>query len=575
MSNFPGIRYQTIGGIYKPVIVGATTERVTIIGTAVDGPLNAPTPVNDSLSFARQFGPANYSRGYKDPVTSTESGNPNGASLPLAVSEALKAGCTDVWAVRATGNTAKATYNAVLDIRAAAPGRIYNGLTVTFSTDANKKLNFTIAQPFVKGGTIGPVAVPSSAYTVDQTIGYINQYTGNNSIFIERSTYGSALALPAWSTIPSGTATLAGGTNGTRSQGDDYGPESANGVNGYATALTTADTGTFDTLYSQGFRSHMFVLADLYVDDQITNGGGATSTSIVIDFASFLDTVSTNLGPCHGIMTVRPPHYSNPADIISWVNGNLLATTPAYWDQSQRWICAGPFLYNTGTAMVRVDNVEGTVYLGKYIQVLAGPEVALSHPDIGRYTTIPASLYAGMLSNLPPERAPIFSPLPNVEAIGTGIPLKYAKALVDGLGYDPTQDLSGQGAYVVFTRSPRDGSLVVAKDCTIAPRNDYFNENQVVRVTQSIHNALADSLFGFLGQTLTEPLRVAIDTRITSVLEGYAASGALTGSKGVGYNFVTEQVGNDSALGLLRLRLELNLASVLTTIVQSVTVRKN
>lgn len=572
MSNFPGIRYQTIGGIYKPVIVGATTERVTIIGTAVDGPLNVPTPVADSVSFARAFGPAIYSRGYKDPNTGAESGVPNGASLPIAVGEALKGGCTDVWAVRATGNYASAQYSGIFDIQANNPGRIYNEVSLAFS-NVGGVLQVVITQPLIKGGSL-TVTLPSSSYTVDQAISYINAVNFNNTINITRSTYASALTLAA-TAVPSGTVTLAGGTNGCRSRGDDYGPEASGGVIGYAQMLTATDTGTFDTLYNNGFRSHQYVLADIYVDDQVATGGAASTTSIVVDFASFLDTCSSTLGPCHGIMSVRPPKAGSQAEIISWVNGNLLATNPGVWNSAQKWIKAGPFLYNTDTAMIRNDSVEGQVFTGKYVQVLAGPEVVLTNPDLGTYSNIPVGLYAGLLSTLPPERAPIFSALPGVNAAAQPIPLKYAKMLVDGLGYNATQDLSGKGAYVVFTRSPRDGNLVVAKDCTIAPRNDYFNENQVVRVCQSIHNALSDSLFGFLGQPLTEPLRVAIDTRITTVLEGYTNSGALKGSQGVGYNFSTEQIGNDNALGILRLKLELNLSSVLTTIIQSVTVSKN
>jgi len=104
----PGPYHITQGAKIKQAINGPTTERLLIIGTAVDGPINSPMPITSASQAESIFGPASYSRGYLSPITSSEDGLPNGATLPLFISQAINAGCTNIYAVRASGSYAAA-----------------------------------------------------------------------------------------------------------------------------------------------------------------------------------------------------------------------------------------------------------------------------------------------------------------------------------------------------------------------------------------------------------------------------------------------------------------------------------
>ena len=574
MNNIPGFGYQIIGGQFQLVQTGTPTERLLIIGTSVDGPLNVPVQITDNTS-ASIFGPPIYSGSYIDPITSTASGNRNFASLPIAIAEAQAGGCTDIWAIRATGVQATGAVTGSQNFTAKWPGTIYNGVTIAFSVAASA-LVVTVTQPsnwglpFANNGGVAGVKTYPTTYSVSNFIDDFNSSVNSLCVQINKNNWTAILNNLA-NTITTGTVTLAGGTNGLRARGSDFDP--ATGVMGYAAALVAQDTGTFDSIYNYGFQFNRVVLADLYIDDQVVTGGAANSTSIVGNFALWLDTMSTDFGPCDGVISVRPPKLSSLTELVTWTNTNLLATTPAAYDSNQKWICAGPFLANSGTSMFRNDNIEGKVYTGRYVQVVAGPEVTINNQTIGSYSNMPHVLYASYLTTVAPERAPIFNALPGVVSINNFFPTRLINSLVQGIGWSASNILSGQGAYVVLNRNS-NGQIVIVKDCTMAPRADFFNQSQTLRVVESISNELSSQLQGFFGQPINEPMKAAMGTQIYTVLEGYNKSGALTGTQGIGYNYTVTQYPNDAQPGILRILLELNLANTLNKIVISCTVNR-
>jgi hypothetical protein len=568
--NYPGPHFTTIGGRIRGPVTGPTTERLLIIGTALDGPINRPIRVDDALVAERLFGPANYSQGYLDPNTSTESGKDAGASIPTAIQQALAAGCTDIYVVRATGTYARSAsaFDSKLDIRSLSPGRIYNNITVT-STVAASGIRLTVAQPTIKGGTF--YSDFASSMTISEMIDELNNDRRNKTLFILRSAYPAYLN-SAVTALGSGTATLTGGTNGCRARGDDYGPET--GVNGYATLLTNEDSGTFDVLLGMKFRFNVCVLSNIYIDDQVVDGGSATSTTIAYDYSLWLDNMSSVVNPCFGVIGVRPPNIQDEATLISYITGSLLATSPGAWDSTQRWNKAGPFIYN---APVRNDPVAGTIEYFTRLAVVGGPEVVLSHPDLGRYTDMWHILYAAYLTTISPERAPIFKQLPGIVAYGTAIPGKYADRLLDGVGFDSTDTSSvGKGAYVILTRNPRDplGPMVIYEDCTAASRDNYFRDYQILHLCNNIHSQLDDALAGFLGGPTNQATMSAMETKIQNVMDGYVFSGALKGNRGQGYEFRITQTGTDAILGAVRIWIELSPATALRKIYFTVSVRQ-
>jgi hypothetical protein len=539
-----------------------------IIGTAVDGPINRPIRITDAQQAEKIFGPANYSKGYKDPITSTESGNPNGATIPKAIGQAIAAGCSDIYVCRAAGSYAASAsaFSSKLNIKAVYPGRVYNEVTCAV-TNATTSITFTLTQPSIKGTSFSTTF--ASSLTVGDMIDRINGDRRNSTIYINRETYPTYLG-SACTAIGSGSVTLAGGTNGCQALGEDY----ATSLNGYATALTTTDTGTFDVLLGMRFRFNVAVLTGVHLDDQVVDGGNATTTTIASDFVYYLDQVSTEISPCHGVMGVRPPNLREDSSLITYINNSLLATASGAWDTTMRWNKAGYFLY---TGWTRTDPVAGTVDLGKLLSVCAGPECVFTNNDIGRYTDNFHVAYAAMLTTIPPERAPIFKTIPGVTTYGTPLPAKYCNKLVEGVGYSQANDLTGQGAYVTLTRNPRDpfGPMVIFDDSTVAARDDYFRNYQLIHLCNSIHNDLDFALSGFIGGPSSHATLAAMEAQCQNILDGYVASNALKGSRGQGYDFRITMEGTDEALGIVRVYLDLFPATAIRKIYFVVQVKQS
>lgn len=576
---YPGAWFITNGGEIAGNVQGPTTEKMLIIGTAVDGPLNIPVRITDSRQAERVFGPALYGRGYKDPNTSTESGKPNGASLPLAIAEAVAGGCTDIWVVRATGTKAAnaSAFTGRLNIEAQNPGRIYNEVTVTASGGGGGML-MTIAQPLIKGGSFSSFF--AGTVTIGEMIDALNADQRNETIWINRDTFPTYINTLV-SLLPTGTAALSGGTNGTDARGEDY----ETSKDGYAAKLVTTDTGTFDMLLGKRFRFDVCVLTGLYADDQIAtsgnakpNGGGNWAVadeyqvSILEDFVFFLDESYSDAGPCHGVILARPTNLRGESALISYITNSLLATTHAKYDANLRWNKLGPFVYEGW----RRNGAEGIKDLGSLLSIVAGPDVILTHPDVGRYTGNFGVIYASMLTALPPEQAATYKALPGVTAYGTTIPAKYAKKLVEGVGFDEASDTGGRGAYVCLTRNPRfyDGPMVVFDDCNAAYRNQIIRQHQIGHVVQSIHKDLEEALGPFIGGSSGPAVQATMDARAQNVLDGYVQSGALRGGRGIGYEVKIHARGNDSAVGIIRVEGELWPAQAIRKIIFNLTVRQ-
>lgn len=579
----PGSNFITKSGKIKAFTSGPTTERLLIIGTAQDGPLNTPVPVTNTSVAERTFGPVTYSGGYKNPVTSSSDDRDAGASIPRAVQQAIAAGCTDIWVVRATGTIASvaSALSGKLNIQALNPGRIYNESSLGILSSGGI-LYATVTQPSVKGETY--TTQYASTLTVGEFIDRINSDPKNKCFAIVKDTFASILASSCYTLGSTAlvTSTLTGGTNGCQAPSEDYGLA----LDGYATALTTEDTGTFATLLGDRFGFDVVVLTGIHLDDQVVTSGGSKpgggtwssseeyTVSIVTDYVVWLDAISTNVRPCFGVIACRPNNVRDVTSIVSYVNNNLLETTAAKYNASLRWNKAGYFLYTGFNVNYGPDS---NVDLGARLGVVAGPAAVYTHPALGNYTDNFHVSYAAMLTTMPPERAPIFKQIPGIVGYATPFPGKYCDLLVEGVGRDQDNDLSGRGAYVVLTKNPRNsqGPLVVYNDVTAAFRDDYLRTFQLVHLVNSIESHLDQQLFDFLGGPTDHGTLAAMETVVQNVLDGFVQSRGLKGGRGMGYDFEITMDGIDQYLGIIRVNLEIAPATALTKIYFTVSVRQN
>jgi hypothetical protein len=572
MAQYPGVSFTTIGGKIKQIVNGPATNSLLIIGSALDGPINQPVSITDPTQAEQVFGPANYRNGYLDPTTGTETGKYAGATIPLAISHAIAAGCQDIRAVRVTGTKATATMGSLaVPITARYAGRVYNTRTVTTSISGN---TFTLAatQPLAKGGTF-TITADASGTTLAEFIARVNGAFANKVIDLDDTDAGVqaslSSSLSSISSTLTGTATLTGGTNGCFARSDDYGPENftsaGSGLFGYATALITQDTGTFDAIRNQRAGFDICLLTGVCVDDQVVAGANATTTSIMNDFADFIDACKAELQPCHGVICTRSHGKRDDASIISYVNSNLLSTTAGYYSQPNKWIKAGYILY---TGRLR-PGARGTIQdIFANVSVVAGPDAIYNHPDMGGdYTWNWGASYAALLTVIPPEYSTTQQPLPGVKGFTRPYPQKYAQKLLDGVGSNG-QEISGMGAYVTLVKDQRapNGPLVVNDDATAAARDSQFRNFQTHHMCNSIQKDLQNALGRYVGQPSGPGILAAMEAAVQNVLDGYVVSEGLRGGRGIGYDFQVVMAGLDGAIGTISVILELALSTAIRKI---------
>lgn len=565
----PGYLFDTIGGKLSASVTVPSTNRLLIIGTAVDGPVNEPLQIQSAQELERVFGPAKYSNGYKDP-NDLESGKYNGATLPLAFRLAQVAGCDDIWVVRATGTKASNTtaFSSYFDIESQFAGDIYNDVTITLATGtgaASGVATFTISQPEVKGGSFS-ISMATTT-TVEEAIKLINDDRRNRTIYIDANTYPLVLT-DTVGDMSDATVTLTGGTNQTDAPGEAlFGNKAL-----YATKLTATDTGTFDMLLGDRFQFAVAVLTGLYLDDEVV--AADSSKSIFLNYASWLESMSKRARPCLGVIGCRPTGIRDTADFITYINDSLLATDPGYYDQDADWIKAGPFLYN---GAFYTDGVNRTIDLGGRVCVTAGTDCIWSHPDTGRYIDSFHVPYAAMLTTIEPENSAQYKPITGALGYVNKLPGKYADLLSAGVGASVVSNTSGRGAYTVLVPNFRDprGSRVVYEDATASFRNDYFRQAQLQNLVNSIHIDLYDRLIDYIGKPSSLSTQAAMKADVRAVLDGYVSSGGLKGGEGLGYQFNLKVSGTDEALGIVRLDLSVFPSTSIRAIVQTITVMRN
>lgn len=584
MTQYPGSNFTIISDKIKSFVSGPDTETLLIIGTSQDGPLNVPISITSIQEAESYFGPATYSAGFSNPKTNSEDSADAHSSLVKAVAQAIGAGTTSILAVRATGTYAVApsAFSSKLSLTSVNPGRIYNSVSVSMVTSGGA-LNVQLTQPTAKGNTF--VTSYASSLSVGQFIDQFNGNKNNRTVEILKDAYPSILsnACTTLGTSALVTVTLAGGTNGTSAPSEDY----ETSLDGYATKLTTTNTGTFDMLKNNKWKFNVAVLTGIHLDDQVVTSGqpkpsgtgnwsasDEVSISIAADFVNYIEAVSSEINPCHGVIGLRPPQYRSQERIITYLTDSLLTTTASAYRADLRWNRAGYFLF---TGFKKQDTTGLVVDRGRYLSVCAGPEVVFSHPGLGNYTDNFHVAYASMLTTVPPERAPIMKPIQGIQAYGTAFPENFCKRLLDGLGYDAqSRDLNGKGAYVCLTKNPRDpsGPLVIYDDVTAADRDDYMRNYQIVHLCNSINSSLDNALAPYLGKPMDDASIGAMESAIINILDGYAQSNALKGKRGQGYDYRVQSSPVDSILGVLRVQVEIVPSSVLRKIYFTVNVRQ-
>jgi hypothetical protein len=525
-QRLPGFVFAYRDGGLTQAVTTPSTEKLLIIGNALDGPVNTPITVQSLSDAEAYFGPIVYSGDYVDPLTGTADGNYADNTLVKAAYEAIVGGAGNLSLVRVGGNTASVTgvFGGSVNIYAKYPGRVYNSVVVT-ATSGSTGYTFTAIQPPSKNGTVS-WTFPLSTL-VGQAISTINNDTRNATIGI---TVPVTMFQSPITVLGVGSAALSGftsGTNGTSAPGEDF---SGNEIGYYN--LLTAQYGTFNTLMNATF--DIAVLTGIYGDD-VVSATNPTTTSVANDFANWLYQVSIEQQPVHGVIGLRPTGLSAPPALTNYATNDLLNPSPGYYSQVANWINFGYFM---SQGFYGVDPDSGAqVDIGRYLSVVAGPDIIYSESQLGYYLENGAAAYAGMITALPAQQATTNQALGGVNKLNGNYPKSINEQLNQGLGYQQQPFIAGSSAYVTFRYSNFLGAPIVVADNTCAQRSSDYKTLQVLRICNLASFMVQSVVRPFIGQPNEVDSRTAMQTQINTALGTLVTAGALIGGDGNGYQF--------------------------------------
>ena len=288
--------------------------------------------------------------------------------------------------------------------------------------------------------------------------------------------------------------------------------------------------------------------------------------------ARFCEEKTSNESFCLGVIGMNPPvsHYS-PAAIAGWYGKSPdldsdtgLPTSTGTGLLGQK-ILAGTSAFTAGfyaTAngsmdddSVLLDANDEKIDMGKFLSIVASNVLLtnLADADGLGYICSGASLYAGLVSSLPPWSAATGKAFD----AGISVPTRLAKRRQNAL--------AGLG-YVIFDQ-PRGSNLTVVDAPSAAMSASDFTRNMTTRIVGEAIGRIRAVARPFLGEPLSAPRKVALDTSIGSALGALQAdSDAALES----FSYSLTQTPREAVTGVANLTLSLKVIGELRRIVVTV-----
>lgn len=616
-TNSPGVQFEYMDdGRLVPVVTGPVTDTVFIIGNAVDGPINTPVRVT-AKNVESVFGPVVYNSVYTSPNGVRDNGKYNGNNLVKAYSEVVQGGCTDVIMMRlgdATHSPAASAAPAASDeyvpqtsgdaldtvlgieISAKYPGTVYNGIgmTATWTVTGTApdtvltSATLTIRQDLKKKGRSLTYTINSGADTTltkRELIHLINSDPRNFSIAassVADSNLDEPVSLSAETSGDTKYWVLDGGVDGTRK---DFSTAANlyNALMGWdgtddGTAALNADVPAEESPFAklETLETDVVYLSCLYADENV--GSTGTPQSIAVPLAKALHEASKNDYPMVGVLGTAPTVNSIPTKVSTIVDSLIQQRTGIASDAltSNGALKMGYFVAKDDAGQTAFDWVDSdtnkVVDLGRYILLVAGPDVLISNPKLGQYVETGAGVYAGLLTTVPPNRATTNMQLPGVTHLTYTFTNRQLNKLAGGQPYDESTGDSGMGgSYVLFRRNIA-GNIVINLDNTCAGRDSDYASYQVLYVVNMVASGLKKVVEPFIGMSAHATTKSALDNAVKKFLDYIAETRAIAGGEGTGYTFSITATGIDQLLGRINIELQLRPALQIKMINVSISV---
>jgi hypothetical protein len=279
----------------------------------------------------------------------------------------------------------------------------------------------------------------------------------------------------------------------------------------------------------ENYAVDIIVLADVHANTAI--GEFAEDGSLVVsqtkNFATQLAQhcamVSAKTWETIGVIGVAPSPLSGLREVQEYID--LLTKGIGLSEEGEQFYLSrgiNPrfqnfhYMYNLATHE-QIYNDEGEpIDIGRYINVVFGPEVGLGHEKLGNYVTNGATLYAALISQLNPEVSTTNKPL---AALG----LRY------NLSEAQHNQLAG-GRYVAFeSKLNLNGTrtIVVKDGVTAAAPNSDYQRLSTIRITHATVQLIRKRADKFIGLPNGIAQRNSLATEIQAALDRLKELGVL------------------------------------------------
>lgn len=161
-----------------------------------------------------------------------------------------------------------------------------------------------------------------------------------------------------------------------------------------------------------------------------------------------------------------------------------------------------------------LDSDGNKIDLGRYISIVAGPDVVVGSARFGLYSTNSPSIYAGMISSMAVQSAPTNKALPSARALR----FSFSNSQLDAL----------TGARYVTFKTKRNGEVVAVVDAMTAaqPTSDY-KRLVTYRVVKEAVNEVRDVCDPYIGEPNETAQRNAMTAAIAKRLDAMKTNGAI------------------------------------------------
>ena len=421
-------------------------------------------------------------------------------------------------------------------VKTAFGGDIYNESLYTViksNVNANEKI-FSLEKPETKKSQAieSPMIFSSFEYpTYGLLVNAINAHPRNGGLFIAAvdKVFENESVFKLEETGPEGKF-FAGGEDGIHLSKQEIFDKLAGkrDEDGYL-----VEEGVYQLL--ENYSVDNIVLADgIYADDELQGRW----QNFAQELALFCAVCSFRNHQTHGFIATSSPLTAGLKDVRDHIQ-KLANFSNIYIMREQ-----------DGTPIL--DSEKKEIDLGKFVTVIAGPELILSSPRLGPYATNSAAAFAGFISTLP---ANVFA-TNKVMSSAMGLKARFSNSQLN------TLSMRRYASY----KYKDDGVTVAIVDAPTSAKaaSDYTRLSTVCAV-RAVINDLRTTADPFLGQPNTVQSRNALSSALDKVLLQHKDAGSIQD-----YSFVVVASAMDELLG--RAQVELTIVPAqelrqLTTIV--------